>query len=265
MNRSIRGLPIFTSDAECGRFLELVATVPADHGCTVHGFCIMGNHFHLLLHCPQGGVSKVIGRLAGTYARWYNRRHDHDGPLFRSRFRSVVVESDTQFLAASRYIDRNPLELGYALEGYPWSSYDDHRGVRRHAWLTTDLVSDLAGGPVAYQRLVEAPIDSDAFSISDGYRTWAPGEPTGDVIDATITAVGKVGRAHSAANRRNAVILLLVEDGTVTAADVARRLGLASGGVVRTLAARARVRIVDDVEFARLLAEARGLLRSRAA
>lgn len=91
-------------------------------------FCLMPNHFHLLLKENGDNISIGIGRILNSYARYYNTRHQRIGPLFQGRFKSVEVQSNEQLLHVSRYIMLNPV-TGKMVDDpsdYPWSSYNDY-------------------------------------------------------------------------------------------------------------------------------------------
>ncbi len=96
MNRGADRQDVFVADADFGRFEWLLGDAATACGVEVHAYCLMSNHFHLLLHCPVAGLSEVMQSVQFRYAQWFNHRYDRDGPLFRGRFRSVLVDNDEQ-------------------------------------------------------------------------------------------------------------------------------------------------------------------------
>lgn len=98
----------------------------------------MPNHYHLLLHTPDGNLSRGMRQINGMYAQRFNRAHKYDGQLFRGRYKSILVEVDSYLLKLLRYIHKNPLRAGLSddLNDYEWSS---HRGylsaAKRWDWL----------------------------------------------------------------------------------------------------------------------------------
>ena len=125
----------------------------------------MTNHFHLLLQCRVAGLSEAMHSLEARYARWFNDRYERDGPIFRGRFTSVLVDSDEQLLTVWRYIHRNPLALvpRDALVAYRWSSFGPYLQRRPGAdWLVADDVTAAFGGDVDRMRaFVETDLPSD--------------------------------------------------------------------------------------------------------
>ena len=90
-----------------------------------HAYCLMDNHYHLLLRTPQGNLSRAMRHLNGVYTQRYNRIQKTDGPLYRGRYKAILIDVDAYLLNVSRYIHRNPIEacIVRRAERYPWSSY----------------------------------------------------------------------------------------------------------------------------------------------
>ncbi len=101
---------------------------------TLLSFCIMPNHFHLLVRqIEEKGVTNFISKLSNSYTRYFNTRHKRVGPLFQGSFKAVRIEDDEQLLHVSRYIHLNPL-VGYLtkdLKTYPYSSYKEYLDMQK--------------------------------------------------------------------------------------------------------------------------------------
>lgn len=132
MNRGRHGEDIFADQKDYDAFLAILQESSGMFGVRIVAYCLMSNHYHLLLQTPSGNLSRVMRHVNGVYTQRYNRRHKIDGQLFRGRYKSVLVEEDTYLLELLRYIHRNPVKAGIcqAVEDYRWSS---HRG-----YLSTD-------------------------------------------------------------------------------------------------------------------------------
>jgi REP element-mobilizing transposase RayT len=133
-------------------------------GWVLHTYCLMTNHYHLVLATPAANISAGMQRLNSMYATWINWRYELCGHLFGDRFHSDLVETDAHFLQACRYVVLNPVRAGICDDPgeYPWSS---HRAVvgtdPRPECLTVDALLDAFGGgadvaPTLYRAFVDA-------------------------------------------------------------------------------------------------------------
>jgi REP element-mobilizing transposase RayT len=106
-------------------FLEVVGHVVERFGWLCYAYCLMDNHYHLVLETPRPNLSSGMRQLIGLYARRFNLRHDRCGHVFQSRFRSILVENGSHLLEACRYVVLNPVRAGiYAQpDEWRWSSY----------------------------------------------------------------------------------------------------------------------------------------------
>jgi len=146
MNRGLDHQPIFFHDRDRVTCEKLLAQLTTEHGVEVHAYCLMGNHYHWLLHCPIGGLSAGMQQFSSSYTRIVNDRLGRDGPIFRGRFHSVPVQSEIQIARAAAYIHRNPIDLvpRASLETYRWSSYGAYLGRRETPpWLSRSMVDTL--------------------------------------------------------------------------------------------------------------------------
>ena len=158
VNRGAGGQPVFTSRADGNDFLGLLGEAHERFGVEIHAYCLMTNHYHLLVRCPEGGLSAFMQFVTSVYTRHANHRSDRDGPLFRGRFRSLLVDSEAYLLHSVRYIHRNPLDLGVAIDEYRWSSHRAYVGHRPPpVWLTTEAVlGRFSEGVAGFARFVAA-------------------------------------------------------------------------------------------------------------
>lgn len=143
MNRGLATQAIFTTPADRLTFLEGLGEVHARWGLRVFAYCLMRTHYHLCVQTPQVPLSRVMRHLDGVYTQRYNRRHGRDGPLFRGRYRAILVEADRYLLAVVRYVHQNPVTAGAGAqpERYPWSSLRAYLTAKgRPAWLDTQTV-----------------------------------------------------------------------------------------------------------------------------
>jgi REP-associated tyrosine transposase len=159
-DRGNRGQVICEDALDYGLFLALLERAVLKFGWLVHAYCVMPNHYHLLIETPKAGISAGMQLLNGRYAQAFNAGRRLDGHLFQGRFGSVLVESDAHAVWLSRYIARNPVEAGLAASpgDWEWSSYGALRRGRAPSWLAHEAVLRLLGGgesaAVEYERLI---------------------------------------------------------------------------------------------------------------
>ena len=147
MNRGDRRAPIFGDDADRAIFLKTLAEACARTGWEIHAWCLMGNHFHLVLETPRANLVLGMKRLLGTYTQRFNRRHRLVGHLFQGRYKAQVIDAAScgYLRAACDYVHLNPararlLKKPDRLEKWTWSSYREYllNPRRRATWLRTD-------------------------------------------------------------------------------------------------------------------------------
>lgn len=118
-------------------------------GWVCHAYCLMNNHYHLLLETPRGYLSEGMKFLNGVYTQGFNSRHKRPGHVFQGRFHSVIVDKDEYLLEVSRYIVLNPVRAGLVQDpgDWRWSSYLATAGiVSRPKLLTRAFLLSMFGG-----------------------------------------------------------------------------------------------------------------------
>ncbi len=134
---------IFLDDEDRTLFLGCLGEVVARLGWRAHAYCLMDNHYHLLIETPEGNLSIGMRQLNGVYTQRFNRRHGRVGHVFQGRFKAIVVDRDSYLLELCRYVVLNPIRAGMVeqIERHAWSSYPATVGLAAcPAWLETDWV-----------------------------------------------------------------------------------------------------------------------------
>ena len=177
MNRGRGRQRIFHGDMYYEYFLNCLEQAHKRFALETHAYCLMSNHYHLLVRTPRGNLSRAMRHINGVYTQHYNFLKNTDGPLFRGRYKAINIEASSYLLEVSRYIHRNPVEakqpLVKELEKYRWSSYPAYRNLlSAQNWLYKDSVFDELGSgrPTAsYRRFVEQGNDDETeqFYLKD--------------------------------------------------------------------------------------------------
>lgn len=135
--------PIFADDQDRQLWLSVLAQVIERAHWRCHAYCLMDNHYHLLIETPDGNLSAGMRQLNGVYTQRCNRRHDQVGHVFQGRFKALVVERESYLLEVCRYVVLNPVRAGVVKrpDAYQWSSYRATAGLEpAPVWLSREWV-----------------------------------------------------------------------------------------------------------------------------
>ena len=168
MNRGLAHTNTFLNVKDRERFLELAGETCQLWGLEVYAYCLMGNHYHLLVKTPTVGLSRAMRHLDGVYTQRFNRAHTRDGPLFRGRYRAILIDSEEYLLAVARYIHHNPVEARVVsnMDHYRWSSHYGYLNKNKcPGWLNTESILSRFGrarhGMLEYQKFMHSKIEQE--------------------------------------------------------------------------------------------------------
>ena len=170
-SRGDRQEPIFDDDRDRTAFLNVLGDVVSRFRWQCHAYCLMGNHYHLMIETPEGNLTKGMRHLNGVFTQWSNRRHQRSGHLFQGRYKAILVDRDAYFLELARYIVLNPVRAAMAKQPqqWAWSSYGAMIGKSTApAWLTTDVLLGEFGksrlrARRKYQQFVEEGMSAESI------------------------------------------------------------------------------------------------------
>ena len=153
---------IFLEDTDRVSFLEVLADVVKRFGWICHAYCLMTNHYHVLIETPNANLSRGMRHLNGVYTQRFNRAHGRVGHVMQGRFKSIVVEKESHLLELARYVVLNPVraQMVRRVGDWKWSSYRATAGQEDPlAFLTIKwLLSQFGANPVkavaSYRRFV---------------------------------------------------------------------------------------------------------------
>jgi putative transposase len=142
-SRGDRREPIFEDDQDRHAFLTVVGQATERFDAVILAYCLMDNHYHLVIHTHRANLSRLMQQLNGVYTQAYNRRHHKVGHLFQGRLKGILVDENAYLLEVCRYVDLNPVRARIVRDPakWPWSSYRAHTGqATSPAWLDTPAV-----------------------------------------------------------------------------------------------------------------------------
>ncbi|MBI2926100.1 MAG: transposase [Verrucomicrobia bacterium] len=222
MNRGDRREPIFKDDTDRQKFLETLGEACVKTGWQVHAYCLMPNHFHLVLETPQPNLVAGMKWFLGTYTSRFNRRHKLFGHLFNGRYKSLLVDgSGSGYLkTVCDYVHLNAaraklLQPGQPLRSFPWSSWPEYLKApsRRPAWLRVDrllgeyrIPKDSPPGREELERQLEARgAEEDGTEYRSIRRGWCFGEEA--FRRELLEQIGeRLGTAHDGEERHESQI-----------------------------------------------------------
>ena len=107
---------IFKNERDRERFLLYAEAAVQRYGAVIHAYCLMDNHYHLLIQTPLANLSEIMQYINGSYTTYINTKRQRVGHLFQGRYKAILIDADTYAQELSRYIHLNPIRVGMVLE-----------------------------------------------------------------------------------------------------------------------------------------------------
>lgn len=227
MNRGLSRRDIFLDDKGRERFLDLLSDISRLWKVEIYAYCLMDNHYHLLLQTPQGGLGRAMRHLDGIYTQRFNRAHHRDGPLFRGRYKAILIDAGEYFLSVVRYIHQNPVVAGVVseMDRYRWSSHREYWNKReRPSWLNTTSVLSRFHRLTEYQEFMHSKIEKEVVDFYKGpYQKAILGDK--EFIEWVKEKLGERGKVEEEKPESRRVFGLGIEEiARVTAKVYGKRL-----------------------------------------
>jgi putative transposase len=135
--------PIYKEDEDRRIFLEVVHRAKTRYNWLFHAYCLMNNHYHLIIETPDGNLSHGMRQLNGVYTQLFNKRHKRVGHILQGRYKAILIQKESHLLEASRYVVLNPVRVKSVKnpDEWKWSSYRGTAGNEKpHPCLTKDWI-----------------------------------------------------------------------------------------------------------------------------
>ena len=193
MNRGTARCSTFSDDIHQELFLAVLEESALRFGIEIHSYCLMINHYHLLMKTPFANLSRAMRHIDGVYTLRYNRYMQRDGSLFRGRYKSILIDAENYLVAVSRYIHRNPVEAGICNTpaNYKWSSYPAYIGkALKPEWLVVNEVLSYTHQDIlGFRELTENPLCPSLREYDLKRESCPPIWGTKDFCEGTLKKV----------------------------------------------------------------------------
>ncbi len=276
---------VFKSIRDREKFLEYLESAVEKYQAVIHAYCLMDNHYHLLLETPAGNLPRIMRHINGAYTTYFNVKRDRSGHLFQGRYKAILVEKDEYAKELSRYIHLNPVraKLVECPEEYKWSSYPSYIGIKKPPkWLYRDFIlgyfgAQISTAQIGYRGFVDALANTEYKSpLSETAGSTILGSPafitfikdnflSGKTPDKNIPALSALTDKVRMEEISDAVGGLFGEDGAMCRnvkiylsqrltdeklKDIGGRFGIGESGVSQ-VCRRVKFKMKNDKELAK--------------
>ncbi len=134
---------VFKNKRDREKFLEYLESASQRYDAVIHVYCLLDNHYHLLVETPSGNLPQIMRHINGAYTTYFNVKRKRSGHLFQGRYKAILVDADEYAKELSRYIHLNPVRayMAETPEDYEWSSYQYYIGRKKPPeWLTREFI-----------------------------------------------------------------------------------------------------------------------------
>jgi len=166
INRAVERRAIYMEPEDYEFFLDLMLKLSKDYEIIVHSFCLMSNHYHLLLETKHNNISKAIQFLNDKYAKYFNKKYTRSGHLWQGRYKSYPLYDDAHFWIVAKYIERNPIKANMVkqVELYKYQSFFQWKyKYKYYELLNNSMIFDMT--LVEYTDYLSSDMDIDAIDI----------------------------------------------------------------------------------------------------
>ncbi len=228
INRGVNRENIFLCDEDKQEFLQILNIAREIYQLTIHSFCVLDNHYHLLIETHQDNLSLAVRYINSQYAIYFNKKYDRIGPLWQGRFKSWYIQNDKYLYLLFRYIEMNPVKVGLSIKigEYPFSS----SYVIKHSSQSELLISSLLHGRDIHDWLF--PLNEENVAELAEFKDIRYEKKGDTFVQKVRTPLTDYFLSADGLGRRNYAIYEAFMDGYLQG-DIARHLHLSAVAVSR--------------------------------
>jgi len=163
INRGVERRDIFLDQHDYEKFMAYIGDLVTKYGVIIHAYCLMSNHYHLLLETVSDNLSDALKYLNVNYSKYFNQTYQRTGHLWQGRFKSYPIQDETQFWTVAKYIERNPIaaEIVNEINGYPYQSFRTAFQSDHSFNFITEESKILSMGFSEYSEYLDTPLQSE--------------------------------------------------------------------------------------------------------
>lgn len=221
---------VFEDNADRSFFMRKLDDLLDEEGGTLLAWCLMDNHFHLLLSIPFNRLNRLMHRLQTSYAGYFNRVHGHFGVVFGGRFKSEPIEADEYLMTVVRYIHENPRKAGVSRNiDFRWSSYREYRDGEGHA--DTAFVLGVFGGFAQFRRFHESGHPEERCLESEGNLICRLNDDEARYVADRLLGKGGVSSLKGADRQKRDGALAKLKEAGLSVRQIQRLTGISLGTI----------------------------------
>lgn len=234
--RGVNKMQIFFDRSDYLKFVNSLKRFQEETEVEILAYCLMKNHFHLLIKSDASLMALFVKKLASCYVYYFNKKNGRIGPLFQDRFKSVVIDDDEQLLTVARYIHQNPEKAGVAnTSDYEWSSFNAY--LEDGSFVSVELLLSMLGGRVEFLRYMCQPNDDECEDVKESLNDIEAKKQIMNLLGSNYK--NEMSRVCAAV--RKTYISQLLDEG-VSAKQIADYTGISTNVVYKLNADRERKR-----------------------
>ncbi len=234
INRGINRSDIFKSDEDYEMFLKIVCKACRAYRVVLHDYCLMSNHFHLLIETELENLSLFMKHINSNYAIYFNKKTKRSGHLWQGRFYSRYINSDDYYYTLIQYIEQNPIEAGIVKQigEYPYTlgSVIANKNTPVPCTLKSKLIEELSYENI--QEMIGVRLDTKALEILDEIEKQKVLSKEGKNRPAHSKKLKEHFKDAETKPKRNSAIINAIEDG-YTQAEVAKYLEMSRSSICK--------------------------------